>query len=211
MACAHNTFIQGTNTMVCYARKIREDQVQDFMIFCSTLAGVIHEHHELEEEFLFPELEKKLGKGALHGNVDQHKTFVPQLCACEDYIKAVMDGKQHYNGDEFEQKINSFSDTMVQHLIEEIPTLDTKILQKNFTQKELKSIQERFIRRAIKNTTFNKTIPLVLVCANPATPWFPPLPTPLLWATRVWFCRKYAKAWEFGPCDIYGKRKARTH
>lgn len=78
--------------------------------------GLIHHHHRLEEEFLFPELEKKLGKGALHANVDQHGEFLPQFDDLEEYVKAVKNGKQQYNGDEFVEKINSFSDIIVQHL-----------------------------------------------------------------------------------------------
>jgi len=205
MACAHNTFIQGVNAVVYHAHRIRENQVQDFMFFSFTLVGVIHHHHALEEEFLFPELEKKLGKGALHGNIDQHTEFAPQLHDLEEYIKAVQNGKQDYNGDDFVEKINSFGDVLMQHLADEIPTIETKYLQKHFTAKELQSIDDAFIRRAIKAIKFNTTIPLSLVCANPATPWFPPLPAPLLWAVRVWFSRKYAASWEFGPCDINGK------
>jgi hypothetical protein len=134
MACAHNTFIQGINAMVYHAHRIQENQVQDFMLFSFSLVGfvlrnhrnylnttalqvgMIHHHHALEEEFLFPELEKKLGKGALHGNIDQHTEFAPQLHDLEEYIKAVQNGKQHYNGDDFAEKINSFSDVLTQHL-----------------------------------------------------------------------------------------------
>jgi hypothetical protein len=153
--------------------------------------GVIHHHHALEEEFLFPELEKKLGKGALHGNIDQHTEFAPQLHDLEEYIKAVQNGKQDYNGDDFVEKINSFGDVLMQHLadvhfsplassasrgltfhFQEIPTIETKYLQKHFTAKELQSIDDAFIRRAIKAIKFNTTIPLSLVCANPATPWY---------------------------------------
>lgn len=77
---------------------------------------LIHHHHDGEENFLFPEFEKKLGKGALHGNVDQHAEFLPQLYDFEEYIKAVQKGEQQYNGDGFVAKIDSFSDTFVQHL-----------------------------------------------------------------------------------------------
>jgi hypothetical protein len=55
---------------------------------------------------------------------------------------------------------------------QEIPTIETKYLQKHFTAKELQRIDDAFIRRAIKAVKFNTTIPLVLVCANPATPWY---------------------------------------
>jgi len=73
-------------------------------------------HHGLEEQVLFPELENKMGEGALHRNVDQHEEFLPQFHDWEQYINAVKDGKQQYNADEFVKKIYSFSDTLVQHL-----------------------------------------------------------------------------------------------
>ena len=77
---------------------------------------MIYHHHALEEEFLFPEYEKKLGKGAFHGNIDQHGEFGPQLHDLKDYIKAVQRCTQDYIGDDFVQKINSFSDILLQHL-----------------------------------------------------------------------------------------------
>ena len=80
--------------------------------------GLISEHHELEETFLFPELEKKLGKGVLHGNIDQHATFVPRLEELGEYIEAIKNDKQLYNGDELVEKVHSFSDVMVEHLVE---------------------------------------------------------------------------------------------
>lgn len=56
-------------------------------------------------------------------------------------------------------------------------------------------------------------MPIWLVCSHylfALSIRFPPLPTPLLWAVRVWFSKKYAAAWEFGPCDINGKLKEHT-
>jgi hemerythrin-like domain-containing protein len=78
----------------------------------------VHEHHLIEEQFTFPEFEKKLGEGALQHNVDQHAGFLPQFHDLEEYIQAVKDGKKRYNGNEFVEMINSFSDIFVQHLVD---------------------------------------------------------------------------------------------
>jgi hypothetical protein len=66
----------------------------------------IHHHHDREEQVLFPEFEKKLGEGALHGNIDQHGEFgnLPLICMI---WKAVQNGKQKYNGDDFVTKIST--------------------------------------------------------------------------------------------------------
>jgi hypothetical protein len=65
---------------------------------------------------LFPELEKKLGEGALHGNIDQHAQFLPRLHDLEEHIKAIQNCKQQYNADDFVAKIDCFSDMLVRHL-----------------------------------------------------------------------------------------------
>lgn len=78
----------------------------------------IGHHHDLEEAFYFPELEKKLGQGALSDNVAQHKEFVPQLTKLKEYLEDVKAGKEKYNGSLLVEKIHSFSDIMIQHLNE---------------------------------------------------------------------------------------------
>jgi hypothetical protein len=70
----------------------------------------------MEETFLFPELEKKLGSGALSQNVEQHEEFIPQLLELKEYLEAVKSEARVYDGLLLVQMINSFGDTMVQHL-----------------------------------------------------------------------------------------------
>jgi len=210
MACVHNTILQGINAVHYHASRVREDQVQDFMFFCDSLLGLIHHHHDGEEEHLFPELEKKLGKGALHSNVDQHAEFRPQLLDLEEYVKTVQNKEQQLNSDILVGKLNTLCDILVPHLVEEIGTLETNYLQKYLTVREMKIIDDEIVRRALREPIFYTTIPFSLVCSNPATPWFPPLPKPVIWAVRFWFWRRHAKAWEFGPCDISGKLKERA-
>lgn len=96
-----------------------------------------------------------------------------------------------------------------------------------FTEKELKAVDAAFMKLVLQKIEFATTLPLSVVCGNPATPWyvgtfphqyksshtgptmqFPPFPLPLKWATRWWFARKYSAAWEFGPLDLYGNPRA---
>ncbi|KAK7458748.1 hypothetical protein VKT23_009749 [Stygiomarasmius scandens] len=204
MAAAHNTFIQGINAMVAHAPTVPLQKVHSFMIFSLTVVDSIHHHHDLEEHFLFPELEKKLGNGALSGNVNEHKEFVPQLVELKEYLETVKAGEQKYDGQLLVDKIHSFSDTMVTHLNNEIPSLESSRIRAVFTEKELKDIDSRFMKLVLKKIEFSTSMPLSVVCGNPDTPWFPPFPLPLKWATRWWFARKYSEAWEFGPLDLYG-------
>ncbi|KAJ6617141.1 hypothetical protein B0H10DRAFT_2034265 [Mycena sp. CBHHK59/15] len=188
MAAAHNTFIQGINAIVAHALTVEN----------------IHHHHELEETFYFPEMEKKLGKGALSDNVAQHHAFVPQLVELQQHLEEIKAGKTEYDGRLIVEKIHSFGDTMIDHLNTEIPTLESGRMRAVFTEKELKDIEAAFMKLAMANIEFSTALPLSVVCGNPATPWFPPFPAPLKWATRWWFSRKYSEAWQFGPLNLYG-------
>lgn len=120
MAAAHNAFIQGINAMVAHAPTVTPDKVQPFMVFSLAVVSPslsriftklaqhliiirpqvdnIHHHHDLEETFLFPEMEKKLGEGALSDNVAQHRNFVPQLLELKAYLEAVKSGEAAYGG-----------------------------------------------------------------------------------------------------------------
>ncbi|KDR68365.1 hypothetical protein GALMADRAFT_257009 [Galerina marginata CBS 339.88] len=202
MAAAHNMFIQGINAMVAHAPYVTEEKVQPFMVFCLTLLEGVHHHHHLEETFYFPIMEKKLGAGTLSGNVEEHTHFVPKVEEMEQWLKDVQEGREKYDAQLFLEKVNSFSDTMIDHLNHELPTLESSKIRAVFTEKELKDIDKEFMKLALSNISFYTSLPLSSVCQNPATPWFPPIPLPLKWATKWWFSRKHSEAWEFGPVDF---------
>ncbi|KAJ7185096.1 hypothetical protein GGX14DRAFT_620515 [Mycena pura] len=160
MAAAHNTFIQGINSMVYHAPNVAGDKVQPFIVFSLTVIDIIHHHHDMEEGFYFPELEKKLGKGALAPSVEQHHTFVPQVVQLKKYLEDIKAGKEAYDGPLIVEKIHSFSDVMIQHLNEEIPALESSRMRAVFTEKELKDIDSAFMKRALANVDFSTTLPL---------------------------------------------------
>jgi len=207
MAAAHNTFIQGLNAFIRHGPTVKEDKVEPFMRFCLAVLETIHHHHSLEETYYFPIMEEKLGKGALSGNIKEHEEFVPKMEALDEWCKKVQKGEAVYDGKVFLGMVEAFADTMVAHMTNELRTLDRDIIQAKFTIDELKAIDTEFVKRALASVDFYTSLPLMIVCANPSTPWFPPIPTPLKWATRWWFSRRYSKAWEFGPLDLSGKER----
>jgi len=210
MAAAHNMFVQGVNAIVYHGPTVTPDKVQPFMLFCVTLLDVIHHHHSLEETFYFPALEEKLGKGALSGNIQQHKEFIPGLEALEEWCKKVQKGEVKYDSKVFLGMVEAFSDTMIVHLNDEIPTLNSEVIKANFTEAELRVIESEFVKRALESADYYTALPFTLVCGNPKTPWFPPIPTPIKWATRWWFSWRYSEAWKFGPLDLYGREKPKN-
>ncbi|KAF8798500.1 hypothetical protein BYT27DRAFT_7264653 [Phlegmacium glaucopus] len=210
MAAAHNMFIQGINAIVHHAPTVNGDKVKPFMVFCLTLLDGIHHHHTLEETYYFPALEEKLGKGALNGNIEQHKEFIPGVEALEEWCKKVQKGEEAYDANVLLGLVDAFGDAMIAHLASEIPTLDRDIIQANFTLAELDAIEAGFKKRVLAAIDFYTSLPICLVCASPNALWFPPFPAPLKWATRWWFSRRHSEAWKFGPMDFSGKERARV-
>ncbi|KAF8634212.1 hypothetical protein AX15_001021 [Amanita polypyramis BW_CC] len=208
MAAAHNCIIQSINAIVKHAPNVTEGKVQPFLIFATTAISTLHHHHNMEETFLFPRFEEKLGKGALQVNVEQHEAFIPKVDGLEQYLKDVQEDKEKYDGKRIVDMVESFGDIMIEHLKAEIATLESTRIQAVFTEAELKQIGSDTLKIILSQVDFYKNLPMALVCMNPETPWFPPLPSPVKWATRLWYSWRYRDAWEFGPADLYGRPRA---
>ncbi|KAF5384400.1 hypothetical protein D9615_003115 [Tricholomella constricta] len=208
MSISHNMFIRGINAVYAQAAKIEEQQVQAFAFFCNSLLTMIHHHHTIEEELLFPFFEAKLGANAMEHNVEQHHEFSTGLEDLETYIKDVQSGTEQYRSAVVIEKLNSFADALVDHLHEELPTLAADKMRAAFTKQDLKDLESALGKRILKEVSLTTVLPLGLVLHDKATaPQFPPLPKPILWIAQYGLYYLHSDAWEFGPCDVYGKLK----
>ena len=79
---------------------------------------MLHHHHHIEETLIFPFYESKLGQGAMGDNFDQHHAFMPGLEDLKEYLNAVQAGTATYNGAAIIEKLNSFTEVLVEHLRE---------------------------------------------------------------------------------------------
>ncbi|KAJ7928883.1 hypothetical protein B0H13DRAFT_1966700 [Mycena leptocephala] len=208
MSLAHNGFIRGLNAIHAQAEGIRDDQVKAFAFFCISYCEMVHHHHHIEETFLFPIYNEKLGEHAMDNNIDQHHAFMDGLNDLESYFKKVHAGTTTYSGKTVIEKLNGFADALVLHLAEEIPTLESGRLRAAFTEKDLKDMEAQLMKIILKDVSFVTTLPIGLLCHDKSTaPYWPPLPKPILWATQYGFSWRHNDAWAFAPCDIYGKLK----
>ena len=65
---------------------------------------------------MFPRFEERFGKEVMQVNLRQHELFIPKVEELEQYLKDVQEGKERYDGQRVIDIIESFGDTMVQHL-----------------------------------------------------------------------------------------------
>ncbi|KAJ7126836.1 hypothetical protein C8R44DRAFT_851311 [Mycena epipterygia] len=208
MSVAHNMFIRGMNAIHAQAETIREDQVKAFAFFCVSFFEMVHHHHHIEETYLFPIYDQKLGLHAMDKNVEQHHAFMDGLLDLEKYVKEVHAGTAPYKGATVIEKLNTFADALVLHLTEEIGTLESSRLRAAFTKKDLDDMEASIVKIILRDVSLWTTLPIGLICHDKATAsYFPPLPKPILWAVQYGFSWRYNDAWAFGPCDIYGKLK----
>ncbi|KAM6497331.1 hypothetical protein JOM56_007804 [Amanita muscaria] len=214
MAAVHNNILRGINAIAKHAATVEGDKIKPFLVFALTVVFLDFPSSSPYEE--------KLGKGTFAVNYEQHEKFVPQVEQLVHYLKEVQEGKKEYDGKHIVDTIESFADAMMQHLnevgpssgiqvketnglaLQEIATLDADRMRAAFTVQELKDIDAELLNIILATTDFYTNLPMALVCQDPDTAWFPPLPYLIKLATRWWFYRRYKESWEFGPVDLYG-------
>jgi hypothetical protein len=112
----------------------------------------------------------------MDNNVEQHHAFMPDFHDFEEYVKKVHAGTEPYSGTTVIEKLESFSDALVQHLDEvcrlrcqEIPTLESNRLRAVFTKKELADMESDLLKIILKDISFFTTLPMGLVCHDKST------------------------------------------
>ena len=128
MIIVHNILLRGANSIYLQCVNVGQrgtpEHVSAFVSYCRTWAALLHEHHEGEEDWMFPTVEAMAGvPGLMAANVDQHKAFHDGLEELEAYLKRVEDGAEKYDGEKLRTIFDSFMPALRRHLDEEIPTI----------------------------------------------------------------------------------------
>lgn len=144
MTCAHNGILRGLNSI--YQQSIyvtKPEDINDLLKYTEFWCGWIREHHDAEEEFYFPEVERLTGvKGLMEANVEQHHAFMPGLEAFSRF--AMETSIEEYDGVKLRAIVDSFGETLTKHLTDEIGTLlelkayDGAVMKKVYEEFDLK-------------------------------------------------------------------------
>lgn len=208
MAQIHNTMIRAFNASYnqCLSIQPGTQEAADFLLFNRLLFNMLDHHHHVEEEFLFPGVEKLLGvPGAMEPNVEQHHAFEKGLGVFEEYVTQTK--PEGYCGRQLRDILDSFLDVLVQHLHDEIPTL---LNLHTLDSKEMSKIWEKTAHEATKDIDIFTDAPFVLSCQDRTflldgqPRGFPGIPFFLPWVVSAIFARRHAGAWKFSPSGILG-------
>ncbi|KAL7945351.1 hypothetical protein V8C42DRAFT_322883 [Trichoderma barbatum] len=206
MAFAHNGMIRSLNSIYqqCIHISALVD-IDDLLKYARFWCQWIHEHHQGEEELLFPQIEKITGeKGLMEQNVTQHHAFEPGLSEFEAWLNECKPEK--YDGKELRAMIDRFGKTLTQHLTEEIQTLlgletyDGQALKDAWTAFDLE------MRKGDKAIIF----PIVFGSSDGefegAGDW-PEVPGIVRILVHYYFERKHRGAWRFSPSTTWGVKR----
>jgi hypothetical protein len=210
ISLVHNLFIRGLNASYhqCLGVKPDTTDAQDFLIFNQFLWEVIQDHHDVEEEFLFPELEQLAAKnqGLMKGNIEEHAGFHDSF---EAFRKYVFETKANdYDGETLRVLVTTCGHLIEKHLHNEISSL---IELYGCDEKKLGDIWNRLEERVFAKQDNRRHVPLLIGCSDATfqldgqTMPFPPVPFFFPYLVRFVFGRLYAGSWRFCPSDVFGK------
>ncbi|KXJ88328.1 hypothetical protein Micbo1qcDRAFT_190081 [Microdochium bolleyi] len=218
MAHVHNTLIRGLNAILLQGPHVpdasdpkdyNQTDVQDLLYYVRCWCEMVNHHHDVEEAFIFPELEKFSGQpGLMEDPRHQHSLFHDGMERLLAYATATTPAEYRWLGDSgMKHIIDSFSKALTDHLYAEIEVLlklghlDSEGLKKTW-------IKAEDIAKAKGGLSLLYTVfPCVLGCADKTYEGgndFPPLPWIMPYLVKYWFARGVG-AWRFNPCDFFGQ------
>ncbi|PSR81836.1 hypothetical protein BD289DRAFT_438510 [Coniella lustricola] len=233
MVHVHNVLIRGINAIVQQAPYVKdstqpsykEKDVRDLLSYVSSWCKMVDHHHSTEESFIFPEIEKVCGK-SMESPRQQHKEFHGGLESLLAYAEATKPREYRWTGPAgMKEIIDSFSQSMIHHLYDEIGVLltlkdvNSDALRKAWDEGERIATASGNIGLLVSATILHDThgrilrekqytvFPCVLGNADKTykgAETFPPLPKVLLYLVKYIFGARNG-AWRFNPCDFWGQ------
>lgn len=149
MLIVHRMMVLALNSIYLQAPHIQPADAKAFCRYIIYWHDLLSAHHEGEEAEFFPDVEQMSGeKGIMEANVKQHHAFHDGLHAFRAYIDACYAGTEKYDGAKTVGLIDAFATTLVNHLADEIPTIQG--LRKFGTEK-MADLQKKFDEEGEKN------------------------------------------------------------
>ncbi|KAK0705786.1 hypothetical protein B0T21DRAFT_377584 [Apiosordaria backusii] len=215
MANAHNLMIRGLNSIYLQAPHIAAPDVKPFCRYIAAFTNLIHVHHHGEETQFFPEVKKLSGvEGIMETNVHQHGVFKKGLHELDDYVTAVLADKQEYDGKKVVGMIDAFGGSLVEHLRDEIPTLQ-RLRELDGEDEKMAGLIEKIMNEEGESSMKALGMPgmlwyfanLDIHYENDMWLDWPAAPGPVKFLSRNVFWWVYTDLRKFGSVDRNGKLK----
>ncbi|KAF9049659.1 hypothetical protein BDZ89DRAFT_1089010 [Hymenopellis radicata] len=193
MAITHNCYLRALNSVWINAPKVHPGDELSFVGYCLVLTQAVHEHHDMEEEAVFPVLQEKLD---MKSNIDEHAAFLPAMMDFNNYCRKVQAGMEPYDGTKMREMLRAFGDGLAQHLLDEIPTI-TPDKMHQFDKPALDALIQD-VKKHVKASSPLTVFPFTITHHDYSqVPRWPPAPAPIMWMMRNIM-------WRFSPFDLQG-------
>ncbi|KAL1863911.1 hypothetical protein Daus18300_008060 [Diaporthe australafricana] len=219
MTHVHNVLIRGLNAIIQQAPYVKtKKDTKDLLTYVGCWVKMVVHHHDTEESFIFPEIEKFAGKpGLMEDPKHQHELFHDGLERLLQYTQSTSAEKFSWDGPGgMKEIVDSFSKDLMDHLHAEIDLflsfkdLDSDGLKKTWDAGEaIAARQTNFGILGLTSLTQKQynIFPCVLGNADKTYEGgheFPPLPAVLPYIVKYGLGAGNG-AWRFNPCDFFGQ------
>ncbi|KAF2749666.1 hypothetical protein M011DRAFT_475018 [Sporormia fimetaria CBS 119925] len=209
MSNVHNCIIRAFNSIYLQAPHIPPSHHTPFINYMLAAYTGLKAHHEGEESFFFPELERITGeKDLMDANISQHADFHSGFEAFGKWLQELKNGREIYDGDKCVRLLDAFIGPLSSHLNDEISTILQ--LSKYGDLLDLRKLGKAEGDKVMG--TLNKTTQLPVFFLNHDLTYenglhasFPPIPGVVTWVLREGFARWNASWWQFATCGFDGR------
>ncbi|KAL2851044.1 hemerythrin HHE cation binding domain-containing protein [Aspergillus pseudoustus] len=217
MAVSHNIYIRGLNAIYNQAEQVTTvPDIRDFLTFCQIWIEVIHHHHSLEEEIMFPGIEQDLGKeGIMQENLEQHHQFESAMQEFKGYVERVGKVGEGYEATVLKALVDKFGTLLVRHLHEEITSLLQIGKEFDTSAEVLKKNYLAFEKELVATSSWTRHHPFIFGCRDATFEdgvngnWPADVPFFIPYVISGVLSRKVgAGVWRFLPSDFHGKPRA---
>ncbi|CZR51055.1 uncharacterized protein PAC_00930 [Phialocephala subalpina] len=198
MACAHNGMLRSLNSIYHQCIHVSSPtDISDLLTYAKFWCGWLEEHHEAEEKWFFPDIERIAGvEDLMAGMVTQHRDFMPGL---EELTKFVNGTKvEEYDGRELRRIVDDFGAILTKHLTEEVEVLKKLVIHDG------PALKKAYLEFDDKLRGGDKSVLYPIVLGSGDGEW-PIVPAIAKYVVHYWFERKYQGAWRFSPCTTWGE------
>lgn len=221
----HQFDLKGLNSLYNYAPIVGASgnvrDKHDLATFGLVFYYLISDHHQAEDQILFPSLEEQSKTAGLMSiNVQQHESFHSGIETLFAYLTSITkDAKATtFDAERLQGLINSFRPALMQHLHKEISTLLE--CGRRFPDIDIRPIERRFEAQmrskgygASPVTGLTQLLPWIIACHDrgfDGGKWAEYLPSTAKTLGRVatWTTKlSYRGIWRFAPCSFSSELK----
>ncbi|KAK2616425.1 hypothetical protein QQS21_000667 [Conoideocrella luteorostrata] len=214
MSIMHNCILRGANAIYNQAGNMSGGtarDVADFTHFAYQWSLFVKDHHDAEEEIIFPEMNKKAGvEGLMDANVAEHRIFHDGLVRYMGYLEDVMHQRERYDETALVGIMDGFMPALHGHLQREI---DYLVRLEEYDDRcdwraWFEGMMGGFMRENMKDGEYRREkAPMFFVLHDKSFAdgvWgdFPPTPRLVAVVMRMLFLSKHQAWWRFSGCDL---------